>query len=184
MLGSWEPVGGRSWAFSYSEAPSWAMLRDLSAGNPLQQRTRSAWFAQESQSQPEKQKMQMLQEMYDQHRWFISTGFVHVVKAENRGAAWAPGRKPLSVAEARKAQTTDESTQAEQPQKGEWAWRWGGGRAARPCLPWEGHSYLWWDTSFRAPWRTTLPRMFMGNMGPTCGTTHWLFCATAIFLKE
>lgn len=59
----------------------------------------------------------MLQERYDQHRWFISTGFVHVVKVENRGAAWAPGRKPLSVAEAGRDQTTDESTQAEHRRK-------------------------------------------------------------------
>lgn len=38
-------------------------------------------------------------------------------------------------------------------------------------------------TPFSGPWRTTLPWMFMGNVGPTWGTTHWLFCATDIFLK-
>lgn len=33
----------------------------------------------------EKQKMQMLQERCHQHRRFISAGFVHVVKAEDKG---------------------------------------------------------------------------------------------------
>lgn len=124
--------------------------------------------------------MPVLQERCEQHRWFISSGLVHVVKAENRGADSGPRRKPLSGAEAGRAQTTGESTQAESLQKGEpvkgvvgivslspASWRRAPPFAAgHPFLAWMNHSCS--DVH--------------QNVGPT--VVSWLLCASIFFWKE
>ena len=124
--------------------------------------------------------MPVLQERCEQHRWFISSGLVHVVKAENRGADSGPRRKPLSGAEAGRAQTTGESTQAESLQKGEpvkgvvgvvslspASWR-----RAPPFAT--GHPFLAWMNHSCSDVHQ--------NVGPTCGPMAPL--CTDIFLKR